>query len=40
MVWIMMDRASQQKGEVRRVRKKRLLDALFPDVDRCVVLLE
>jgi hypothetical protein len=36
----MMDRVSQQKGAVRRVKKKRLSDALFPDVDRCVVLLE
>jgi hypothetical protein len=32
-----MDQVSQPKGEVRRVKKKRLSDALFPDVDRYVI---
>jgi len=36
----MMDLVNQQKGEVRRVKKKRLLDALFPDVGRYVILRE
>jgi len=33
----MMDLVNQRKGEVRRVKKKRLSDALFPDVGRYVI---